>query len=366
MEIRAAVTNGKDENFSIETIELSEPKNNEILVRVVASGVCHTDAVAREQQVPVPLPAVLGHEGAGIVEKVGSAVQNVEPGDHVVMSFASCGYCENCLSGQPAYCMRFNELNFGGKHYDGSSRIKKDNEEISSFFGQSSFGNHAIVHERNIAKIDKDVDLALMGPLGCGLQTGAGTVLNKFKPEVGSSIAVYGCGAVGLSAVMAAKIAGCTKIIAVDLHENRLKLAKELGATHAFNGKEVDVVKEIKEVTNGGTNYALESTGVPQVVRQSLHALRPLGMTGIVGVTGEVPMNIHEDIMAEGKTMVGVIEGNAIPPLFIPKLVEYYKQGIFPIDKLVKFYDLEEIDQAFADSENGSVIKPIIRFPENA
>lgn len=214
-------------------------------------------------------------------------------------------------------------------------------------------------------KVDKDVDLALLGPLGCGIQTGSGTVLNKLKPEFGSSIAIYGSGAVGLSAVMAAKIQGCKQIIAVDIHESRLELAKELGATHAINSKTTeDVVKEIKEITNGGTHYAIDTTGVPPVVKQSIHALRPLGQCAIVGVTPEITFDVHNDIMAEGKTIMGVIEGDAIPKVFIPQLVEYYKNGQFPFDKLVKFYEFEQINEAFADSKNGVTIKPIVKMAE--
>lgn len=361
MKIKAAVTHHKGEDFKIEEVEIAEPKANEVLIKVVASGVCHTDAVARDLGLS-PFPAVLGHEGSGIVEKVGEGVKTIEPGDHVVLSYASCGHCENCLTGHPSVCIDFNELNFGGKMDDGTHRLHKDNQELSTFFGQSSFGTYAIANERNVVKVDKDVDLALLGPLGCGIQTGSGTVLNKLKPEFGSSIAVYGTGAVGLSAIMAAKIIGCEHIIAIDIHDSRLELAKELGATHTFNSKNVDVVKEIKEVTNGGTNYGIETTGVPAVVHQGLQALRPLGKLAIVGVTPEVNINVHEEIMAEGKTMVGVIEGDAVPQLFIPKLVEYYKKGLFPFDKLIKMYDFSSINEAFEDSKNGLAIKPIVKI----
>lgn len=210
--------------------------------------------------------------------------------------------------------------------------------------------------------MDKEVDLALLGPLGCGIQTGAGTVLNKIKPEFGATIAIYGAGAVGLSAIMAAKIVGCKTIIAVDIHDSRLELAKELGATHTFNGTKVDVVKEIKELTKGGTKYAVDTTGFPPVVRQCLQALRPLGVAAVVGVTPEMNIDVHNDIMAEGKTMMGVIEGDSVPNVFIPQLVEYYKNGQFPFDKLVKFYDFNQINEAFEASKNGEAIKPILRI----
>lgn len=359
MKIKAAVTYDKGEEFKLEEVELDAPKANELLIKIVATGVCHTDAVARDAAI-APLPAVLGHEGAGIVEEVGSGVTRFKKGDHVVLSFAHCGHCSHCLTGHPTVCETFNDLNFGGKSDDNTHRISKDGKELSNFFGQSSFGTYSIVHERNVIKVDKDVDLSLLGPLGCGIQTGAGTVLNKLKPEFGSTIAIYGAGAVGLSAIMAAKIIGCKTIIVVDIHDSRLELAKELGATHSFNGKKVNVVEEIKKITSGGTNYAIDTTGFPPVVRQSLQALRPLGISAIVGVTPEMNIDIHNDLMAEGKTMMGVIEGDSVPNVFIPQLVNYYKLGQFPFDKLVKFYKFDEINEAFEASKTGEVIKPIL------
>lgn len=361
MEIKAAVIEKQGEDFVFEQLKLENPKSNEVLIKVVATGVCHTDAVARDMGLS-PFPVVLGHEGAGIVEAVGDSVKSVKEGDHVVLSFASCGECENCLAAHPTSCMRFNELNFDGKMEDHTNRIHKHNHAVSTFFGQSSFATYAVVNERNVVQVEKDVDLALLGPLGCGIQTGSGTVLNKLKPEFGSTIAVYGCGAVGLSAIMAAKIAGCKQIIAIDVHENRLALAKELGATDVFNGAKIDAVQEIKKITNGGTNYAVETTGVPPVVRQSLHALKPLGVSAVVGVTPKMEFDVHNDIMAEGKTLMGVIEGDAVPKLFIPKLIDFYKKGLFPFDKLVKFYEFEDINQAFADSKSGAVLKPIVKI----
>ncbi len=337
MKIQAAVTHAQGADFAIEEVTLS------------GLGVS-------------PYPIVLGHEGSGVVEQVGENVTSLAPGDHVVMSFAHCGQCENCLTGHPTVCSRFNELNFGGRMDDHTCRLHQGDTDVHTFFGQSSFGSHVVAHERNVVKVDKEVDLALLGPLGCGIQTGAGTVLNRLKPDFGTSIAIYGCGAVGLSAIMAAKIAGCQQIFAVDVHQNRLDLARELGATHAFNGKEVDVVDEIRKVSGGGVHYAVESTGVPPVVRQSMHALRPLGVVAIVGVTPEMNIDVHNDLMAEGKSMIGVIEGDSVPRVFIPKLVEFYKAGKFPFDKLVKFYSFDQINEAFEASANGSVVKPILKL----
>lgn len=358
MRIEAAVTHGKGEAFKIEEVELAKPRAGEVLVRIAATGVCHTDAVARDNGI-VPYPIVLGHEGAGVVEQVGEGVKTVEPGDHVVLSYSSCGHCENCRSAHPSTCEDMNALNFGS---EGIERLEQNGEKVATFFGQSSFGTYAVADERNVVKVRKDVELELLGPLGCGIQTGSGTVLVRLKPEFGSTIAVYGCGAVGLSAVMAAKIAGCKTIIAVDVHDNRLELARELGAAYAFNGGEVDVVEEIRKVTGSGTHYAVETTGVPSVVHQSLAALRPLGTVAIVGITPEMTIDMFGEIMAEGKTMTGVIEGDTVPQLFIPELVDYYCQGLFPFDKLVRYYAFGDINQAFEDSRTGEAIKPIVKM----
>lgn len=346
--------------FQFERLKLDAPGPNEIRIKIMASGVCHTDAVARDLGL-TPFPVVLGHEGSGIVEELGPGVEGFEVGDHVVISFAHCGHCENCLTGHPTVCKTFNELNFGGKMEDGTFRIHKEGKDVSNFFGQSSFGNYSIVHEKNAVKVDPDVDITLLGPLGCGIQTGAGTVLNRLKPEFASTIAIFGTGAVGLSAIMAAKIANCKTIIAVDIHDSRLELAKELGATHTLNSKRDDIVKEIKELTDGGIHYAVETSGVPVVVKQSLNALRPLGTAAIVGVTPEMKIDVHNDLMAEGKSMIGVIEGDSVPRVFIPQLIDYYKAGQFPFDKMVRFYNFNEIEKAFEDSAKGITIKPILK-----
>jgi aryl-alcohol dehydrogenase len=359
MKIQAAVTHGIGEDFIIEEVELTEPKENEVLIKIVTSGVCHTDAMVRSTGM-TELPAVLGHEGSGIVEKVGTNVTSLVPGDHVVIAFASCGQCENCISGHPAYCSRFMELNFGGKMEDGTHRLHSHNHGLSTFFGQSSFGTYAIANARNVVKVDKDVDLEILGPLGCGIQTGSGAVFNALKPEPGSSIVVYGTGAVGLSALMAAKIAGCENVIAVDIHNSRLELARELGATHVINSKEVDPVETIREITNGGSNYAVETTGVGAVVIQGIQALRPLGKLANIAALQEINVPFLE--IMSGKSIVGVTEGDSDPQSFIPKLISYYKNGQFPFDKLVKFYDFEQINQAFEDSKNGSAIKPILKI----
>lgn len=361
MIIKAAVTHNPGADFKMEEVDLKGPKQDEVLVKIVSCGVCHTDAAAKYQHIPVQLPAVLGHEGAGIVQEVGDGVKGIKKGDHVALSFSSCGVCENCLTGRPYVCKDFNLLNFGGIMNDGTKRLSQGDKEISTFFGQSSFATYATVNERNIVVVDKDVDLALLGPLGCGFQTGAGTVLNGLKPEAGSSLVVFGMGSVGFTAVMGAKIAGCEKIIVVGGNTDKLKMAKEFGATHTINYKETnDVVDEIKRITEGGADYTLDTTGVPAIINQAMYALKVLGTCAIVGVAGDVTLNIQNALMGEGKTMKGFIEGNSIPKLFIPRLIQYYKEGRFPIDRLITKYKFEDINQAFEDSHSGRTIKPVL------
>src|SRR5690606_15012776 len=234
----AAVLSGVDATFEVTEVDVGEPGPGEVRVRIAGTGVCHTDQVVREGTYPYEFPAVLGHEGAGVVEAVGPGVTGIEAGDRVVLSFNSCGRCRPCLSGHPAYCDDFFFLNFGGRRHDGSTAFSRAGEPVGShFFGQSSFASTTIASSRSVVKVRDDVDLALLGPLGCGIQTGAGTVLNALDPEPGASVAVFGAGAVGLSGLLAAVVAGATTIVAVDLHDERLALAGELGATHTVSAR---------------------------------------------------------------------------------------------------------------------------------
>jgi aryl-alcohol dehydrogenase len=363
--VTAAVVREKGGAFSLEKLRLEQPRPDEVLVRIVAAGMCHTDMVVRDQVYPVPQPIVLGHEGAGVVEKVGANVVKVRPGDHVVLSFMSCGRCQMCARGWPNNCLNFNDHNFSGGRADGSNSLLGDRGPVHDhFFGQSSFATMALANERNVVKVPKEVPLELLGPLGCGVQTGAGAVMNALKVGTGASFAAFGAGAVGLSAIMAARVVGATTIIAVDVLPARLAFAKELGATHAVNAKERDPVAAVKEITRGGADFSLESTGIPEVVRQSVDALGVRGTCGIVGAAPpgtEIKIDITE-FMQMAKTIYGIIEGDSVPDIFIPQLIELYRQGRFPFDKLAKFYPFDRINDAARDSERGLTIKPIIRI----
>jgi len=362
MKINAAVVNQVGQDFQFEEITLDHPKSGEVLVKIVASGICHTDISAQHQLLPVPLPAVLGHEGAGVVELVGEGVRDFEPGDHVVLSYASCGHCEYCLTGNSYACEDILGANFSGVMVDKTHRLHKDEKGVSTFFGQSSFATYAVANARNVVKVDKDIDLRLLAPLGCGIQTGAGAVFNVFNPSPGSTIAIFGSGTVGLSALMASKVSGCTKRIVVDVHDSRLELARELGATHTINSRNSDAVEEIRKITGKGVNYAIESTGVSVVLRQATDTLAPLGKVGVIGapkIGTTVDLDVI-DLLINVKSVVGIHQGGSIPKIFIPKLIDLYKNGQFPFDRLMKFYKFDEINKAVSDTKDGSTIKPVL------
>jgi aryl-alcohol dehydrogenase len=365
MQITAAVAREQGAKLSLETLEIEDPRANEILVKVVATGVCHTDLVVRDGMLPTPLPVVLGHEGSGIVEKVGAAITKVKPGDKVVMTFNSCGHCPSCQDHHISYCHEFFPRNFFAARADGSSALSSKGERVNgNFFGQSSFATHAICHEVNVVKVPDNAPLELLGPLACGIQTGAGAVMNALNVTAGKSFAVFGSGSVGLSALMAAKVVGATTIIAVDMNDDRLAMATELGATHTINPGKVDATEEIMKITSYGLNFALDTTGLSKVIRSAVMALAPMGTCGILGASAMgTEINLDEvHFMSGGRRLMGIVEGESNPDTFIPMLANLYAQGRFPFDKLVKFYSLEEINEAIHDSETGKTIKPIVRM----
>jgi aryl-alcohol dehydrogenase len=350
--------------FRLERVELDGPRPDEVLVEVVAAGMCHTDLLVRDHR-PQSLPAVLGHEGAGIVRETGSEVRGVAPGDKVVLSFPSCGACLRCRSGRSAYCDSIAALKFRCARPDGSvATTDADGRPVGDhFFGQSSFGTLAVVAARSVVKVPDDVDLRIAGPLACGVQTGAGTVLDVLRVSPGSSVAVFGAGSVGLCGVMAARLAGATTIVAVNRRAGRLRLAAELGATHGVSPDDVDPVEAIREATGGrGVEFAFETTGVPDVLTQAVRSLDSLGTCAYVGtappgVTGGVPML---EAMTKGLTVRGVLQGDSTPSLTIPRLLDLHRRGLLPFDRLITHYRLDEIDRAAADCVGGEVIKPVL------
>ena len=366
LDITAAVVRGAGEPFSIEALKLEPPRPDEVLVRIVAAGMCHTDLKTRDSP-SLPRPIVLGHEGAGVVERVGADVRKLAAGDHVVLTFMSCGRCAPCLRGESSYCEKVLPLCFGGAREDGSTSMHDAAGPVHDhFFGQSSFATYALASERNAIKVPKDAPLELLGPLGCGLPTGAGSVINALKVGVGQSLAVFGAGAVGMAAIMAGRVVGATTIIAVDLVDARLALARELGATHAVNAGDPDLVAKVRAITGGGgVDFSLDATGSDRALDP---AIRVLGVRGVCGFVGGAPAGTRIPIepgwlMLGGRSIRGILQGDAVPDQFIPALIELHRQGRFPFDRLVRVYELSEINQAAHDSETGETIKPVLRMP---
>ncbi|MBA8824072.1 aryl-alcohol dehydrogenase [Saccharopolyspora lacisalsi] len=363
----AAIARDYHEPFRIEQLHLDEPRRGEARVRMVASGICHTDAIVRDGVYPTPLPAVLGHEGAGIVEQVGDGTTRVRPGDHVVLSAAYCTRCPQCRSGRMAYCENLLAEDFGGRRSDGTTAFtdEADTPISSHFFGQSSFAARANVVESSLVPVDPAAPLELLAPLGCGMQTGAGAVLNELRPPAGSSIAVSGAGAVGMAAIMAARVAGCTTVIALDLHDTRLRTAEKLGATHTVNAGRSDTLEELQRITDGrGVGYILDTTAIPAVLNTLARGLSIRGHLALVGAAApgtEAPFEIGASLV-KGWTFQTIVQGGSIPQEFIPRLVELWRQGRFPVDELVRTYELDDINTAFSDSARGETIKPVLRF----
>ncbi|MGW1215150.1 NAD(P)-dependent alcohol dehydrogenase [Streptomyces sp. NPDC002499] len=363
---RAAVVESGGAPFTLSDVRLDEPGPNEAVVRIVAAGLCHTDLGVASGGLPFPLPGVLGHEGAGVVEAVGPAVTGVAPGDHVVLSFTSCGGCRNCRGGHPAYCATWLPLNLiGGRRADGSSTISRDGQPLGGhFFGQSSFAERALVDERSLVKVDPEVPLESIAPLGCGVQTGVGAVWNVLKPRLGDTVVVLGAGAVGLSAVMAAALTPAGRIIAVDRVAERLELAGELGATHTVDAGAADLAEALAEITGGqGADGLVETTGNVAVLRQGVDALAARGTLVVVGAPPfgtEVALDVNG--LLGGKRVVGLTLGDAETQSSIPALVRLVKEGRLPLHRLISTYPFAEIDQAVRDMSAGKAIKPVLTF----
>ncbi|MEO6472556.1 MAG: NAD(P)-dependent alcohol dehydrogenase [Aeromicrobium sp.] len=365
MKVQAAVLREADKPFLVEQLDLEDPRDDEVLVRIVAAGLCHTDLLSREApDMFFQGPFVAGHEGAGVVEAVGAGVNDLAPGDHVVLSFASCGECVPCKDDHPAYCLMFAEHNFAKLRLADGSTALRDAEDMpvgSHFFGQSSFASHAVVGKRSIVKVDKSYDLITAGPLGCGIQTGAGAVLNSFDLQDGETIVIAGAGSVGLAAVMAAKYAGASEIIVVDLHQTRLDLATKYGATTTVKGDPSGLSSAVREVAPTGVDYALDTTGNAGIVRGLHDSLGPFGILGICGVGfGDVALDMTA--LLSGRKIIGIIEGDAVPQSFIPRLLKLNSDGLFPFDELVTPFPISDINTAEAMTRSGETVKPVLTF----
>jgi aryl-alcohol dehydrogenase len=351
--ITAALVPEKGAPFQLEALELADPGPDELVVRVAACGVCQTDVHGRDDYFGIPFPCVFGHEGAGTVERAGAAVTRVRPGDRVVMTSPACGNCAACRRGLPGYCAEARRIKFGGRLRDGRIPLKKNGSPVSGgFFQQSAFATHALATEGNVVRLPDDLPLEVAAAFACGVNTGAGAVLNVLKPQPGSSVAVFGAGSVGLAAVMAGRISGCATICAVDLHDNRLELARELGATHVS-----------REKPPRSFDFTLEAAGSPQALRDAVDCLAPLGTCCLVGSARKgTEARLEMTQLQHGRTVRGCIQGDAPPGEFFPTLFEHWRAGRLPVERLIAYYDLAEVNRAVADSLSGKTVKPVLRI----
>jgi aryl-alcohol dehydrogenase len=357
VQVTAAVLEQSGGPFALAEVELEEPRADEVLVRVVSVGICGTDL---EFANFFPTPVVLGHEGAGVVERVGAAVTGVAPGDHVAMSFASCGSCSLCLTGSPAYCRRFDAVNFTGRRPDGTSALSRGGEPINGhFLGQSSFASHVVAPSRAVTRIDPDYDLGHVGPFGCGFQTGAGAVLNVMQPRPGQSVAVFGAGAVGSAAIIAAALSNCGVIAAVDVNPAKLESARAFGATHLVDSTG-DTAEQLRAIVPEGFDFVLDTTGRADVLRIAVEALGPLGRAGVIGIGPSQTMEFEWRSVLNGRSITGIIAGASLPQLFLPKLLDLHARGEFPVDKLISYFPFEQINEAVAAVKDGSVAKAVL------
>jgi Zn-dependent alcohol dehydrogenase len=364
---KAAILRKVGGPFAIESIAVAAPREDEVLVRIVGVGVCHTDIACRDG-FPIPMPIVLGHEGSGIVEAVGSKVERIRVGDHVVLAFNSCGTCHACEQERPAACAQFLAFNFGGVRVsDGSTPLSQDGRPLHGvFFGQSSFASHVIAREINTVAVSAKLPLELLGPLGCGIMTGAGAALNSLNLQPKQSLAIFGAGTVGLSALLGARAIGAGNVFVVEPSPKRRTLALELGATRTFDPRDGnDLVAAVRAASGGvGVDHAIDTTALPTVIGQAINCIMPGGVIALVGIPApdaQIPLTLL-DLLVKNVTLRPVVEGDANPQSFVPKLLALYEEGKFPFDRLITTYPFSQINEAIDAAERGEVVKPVLTF----
>jgi len=371
--MKAAIQWEPKSSLRVEEVTLEEPQNKEVLIKIVATGVCHSDLHFIKAEMPVPTPVVMGHEGAGIVEKVGPGVTTLQSGDHVVLMVGfSCGKCYYCVGGRSTLCVENLPIQMMATLPGGGKRLRKGDQELHHLFGLACFAEYAVVHERSAVKIREDTPLEVVCGLGCGVATGIGAVLNTARLRAGESIVIYGCGGVGLSAVMAAKLAGAGKIIAVDMLDTKLEMAKELGADYVVNASKENPQERVASLTGkdvlsplqAGADYAMECIGNADVMMQAFGSIHIGGTCLIIGMAPLGSMlSIAPFEFLLGKTITGSTQGDIKPWVDVPRYVDLYMDGKLPIDKLItKSYRLDEINEALGALERGEVIRSVIRF----
>jgi len=374
MKIRAAVLNAMDAKppfaesrpLSIEEIDLAPPGPGEILVKIAAAGLCHSDLSVINGHRPRPMPMALGHEGAGIVEALGEGVTDLQRGDHVVLVFVpSCGHCEPCAEGRPALCEPGAAANGAGTLLSGARRLSRNGEPIHHHLGCSVFAEYATVSRRSVVRIDRDLPLDEAALFGCAVLTGVGAVVNTAQVRAGSSVAIIGLGGVGLASLLGAKVAGARQIVAVDLSDAKLELASELGATHTFNAAHPDCKEEIRKATGGGVAFAFELAGSVRALELAYGITRRGGMTVTAGLpppsaTFALP---PVNLVAEERTVKGSYIGTCVPSRDIPRYIDLYRQGKLAVNRLMSGrLKLEDINRGFDLLNEGKAVRQIVVF----
>lgn len=361
---KAAVHYEVGQGLEIEQLELLEPRKGEVLVRYVASGVCHSDLHHIQGKVPHPTPVVFGHEGAGIVEAVAPDVTLVKVGDHVLTSYIpSCGRCTYCVTGRPNLC----DLRDQPRHvlHDGTSRFRKGNQEIYQYLQVSTYADRAVVPEVSLIPIRKDAPLDVICLVSCGVMTGAGSVMNRAKVTPGSSVAVFGCGGIGLNAIQMASIMGASKVIAVDVFDQKLEWSKEFGATHLVNATQVDPVEKIHEICGrGGADYAIEAVGIQQTMEQAVVAVHRGGTAVMIGVapTG-TRISIETPMLLQERIVTGTSFGSSRQRVDLPMIVDMFMDGKYKLRELIsQQIDLEDLNKAYEELERGEVRRSVVVY----
>jgi len=364
--MKAAVLYEINTPLKVEDLTLDEPQENEVLIKMVATGVCHSDLHFMKGEMPQATPVVPGHEGAGIVEKVGPGVTTLQPGDHVILMVAfNCGKCRYCYAGRPTLCVENLPIQMMSTLPGGGIRLHKGDQNIHHQFGVACYAEKVVAHERSAIKVREDAPLDVVCSLGCGIGTGLGMSIRTAGIRPGESIAIFGCGGVGLSAVMGAKLSGAGTIIAIDILDNKLQKAKELGADHVINASQVeDPPAKVSELSGGGVDYAVECIGNVNVMLQVLGSVCIGGTCIMAGMAPlAATLNLEPWHLLLGKKIMGSTQGDMIPQIDIPRYIDLFMSGKLPIDKLItKTYKLDQINEAFEAMEKGETIKSIIKF----
>lgn len=365
-EITAAVVEDRSGRFRLTPLHLEDPRPDEALVRIVSSGLCHTDLAVRAQTFPAPLPMVLGHEGSGVVESVGAQVEAVRPGDHVVLSFAFCETCDRCRAARPGACRRGRLLNFAGTRADGTSTLFRAGAPLGGqFFGQSSFAEYAVVRAASLVPVPPEADLTLLGPLACSVATGAGAVFNTLGAGTGHTLAVFGVSSVGLCAVMAAKAAGCAAVIAVgrDRGSGRLAEARQLGATEVVDLDDAGARARLARF-QGALDFVVETTGAPALIPTALATTAVDGACALVGLSPVgTRVSLDVNLLTSGRTIRGCVEGESVPARFIPQLLRLHQDGRLPFDRLITRFPFDAVDEAAELLSRDAVVKPVLVMP---